>query len=90
MYKNKILNGFEEYLVLKGYSEYTPSGHPSTTYDYSHIRIPYVLDVEKIDIIELAVNIKYYISKYDIGGSKEREGMKSHRAVINALKRFDE
>ncbi|MCL2364450.1 MAG: hypothetical protein FWC71_07305 [Defluviitaleaceae bacterium] len=39
---------------------------------------------------EAAQNISSLIQMYDIGGAKEDIGNKSHRAVINALKRFSE
>ena len=85
-----VLDKFEEYLENKGYSKLTPKGLPSTTYDYSHNRIPFVLQIEKVDITQLILNIDYYVSIYDFNGTKEHLGNKSHRAVINALKRFEE
>lgn len=85
-----VLDEFEEYLIKKRYKEYTLNGDKSTTYDYSHIRIPFVLKEEKISIEKLMMDIDYYVSIYDIGGKKEKFGKKSHRSVINALKRFHE
>ena len=29
-----MIEGFENYLIKEGYSQYTPSGNPSTVYDY--------------------------------------------------------
>lgn len=85
-----VLEQFEKYLEKRGYSKLTPSGLPSTIYDYAHARIPFVLRTEKIDIINLCLNIDYYVKTYDFDGTKEHLGNKSHRAVINALKRFSE
>jgi hypothetical protein len=86
----EILNLFEKYLELRGYSSKTPSGNRSTTYDYSHIRIPFVLQQEKVTIQVFIESIDQYITEYNVGGSKDYLGQKSHNSVINALKRFKE
>ena len=86
----EILNRFEKYLEQKGYSVVTPSGLKSTCYDYSHKRIPAVCDRERISVPILIKNIDKFISKYDEFGSEAEFGNKSHRSVINALKRFKE
>jgi hypothetical protein len=80
---------FQDYLIKCGYSVETPSGNPSTVYDYIK-RIDKVCEWERTTWLELAKNISSIISKYDIGGIREDLGNKSHRAVINALKRFSE
>ena len=85
-----MLNKFEKYLVKRGYSEITPSGLPSTTYDYAKNRIPKICEREGISVEQLASNIKHYVEKYDNGGSESKFGKKSHDAFINALKRFKE
>ena len=90
MSQNEILDLFEKYLEIRGYSSQTPSGNRSTTYDYAHSRIPFVLQQERISIQELMKSINNYITDYSIGGTKEHLGQKSHNAVINALKRFKE
>ncbi len=82
-------NEFEKFLIEKGYKVTTPSGHPSTVYDYLK-RIDKVCEWENKSWAELATNISNIISQYDIGGSKEDLGRKSHNAVINALRRFGE
>ena len=84
-----MLENFKEYLIQKGYSEYTPSGKPSTAYDYVK-RINKICERERISTNQLADNINDYLKKYDIGGSEEDFGKKSHSAFINALRRFKE
>lgn len=90
MTEKEILNRFESYLESEGYSVVTPKGLPSTTYDYAHARIPFVLKEERISIHTLISNIDHYVKLYDFRGLKSAIGNKSHRAVINALKRFQE
>jgi hypothetical protein len=85
--KIKILKNFEIYLIEKGYSKLTPSGHPSTVYDYGK-RVNTICEKEAISINYLSENIDFYVSKYDDFGSEAEFGNKSHRAYINALKRF--
>jgi len=80
---------FEEYLIKRGYAVTTKSGNPSTVYDYLS-RIEKVCEWECTTLADLAKNIGTILAKYDIGGSREKFGNKSHRAVINALKRFSE
>lgn len=80
--------GFQNYLIEQGYSLTTPSGNPSTVYDYQK-RIDKVCEWEGCTWEILATNISKIVAEYDVGGSKETEGNKSHRAVINALKRFE-
>ena len=90
MTEQEILDRFELYLESEGYSVLTPKGLPSTTYDYAHARIPFVLREERISIQNLMNEIDLYVKMYDFRGLKSNIGNKSHRAVINALKRFQE
>ena len=87
--KNIMLENFKRYLIQQGYSEYTPSGNPSTVYDYGK-RVEKILEREKISISKLTENIDFYVSKYDAFGSETEFGKKSHNAFINALKRFQD
>lgn len=80
---------FKAYLMSRGYSEITPSGKPSTVYDYMK-RIDHVCAWENIDWATLKSRIDVVVKQYDCGGEKEIWGNKSHRAVINALYRFQE
>ena len=80
---------FEKYLIDKGYKQLTPSGNPSTVYDYIK-RIDKICEIENINWQQLADNIQTVLEEYDIGGIKEELGKKSHNAVINALRRFSE
>lgn len=84
-----MIEKFEEYLEKRGYSKFTPSGLPSTTYDYKK-RISKICEREEIKIEQLAKNISDYVSKYDKFGSESEFGNKSNKAYINALKRFEE
>ena len=79
--------GFKNYLIIQGYSEYTAKGTPSTVYDYIK-RIDFVCEQEACNWLDLSSNINQVICDYDKGGVKERLSDISHRAVINALKRF--
>jgi hypothetical protein len=80
---------FETFLREKGYSQKTPSGAPSTVYDYSK-RVGRVCKWENMTWMELADNISTILVLYGVGGIKEDKGKLSHSAVINALKRFSE
>jgi len=80
---------FAQYLINEGYSETTPRGKPSTVYDYQK-RIDKVCKMENMTWEELADSIGRIITQYDVGGIKEDLGNASKRAVINALKRFQE
>lgn len=84
-----MINEYEKYLISIGYKQTTPSGHPSTVYQYLKA-IRNVCDEECIGLIGLKENINAIITKYDVGGEKEIIGAKSHKTVINALKRFEE
>lgn len=80
---------FEEYLISKGYKQTTLNGHPSTVYDYIK-RIDKICEWENMSWGQLADNVQYILSHYDVGGKKENIGKTSHNAVINALRRFAE
>lgn len=80
---------FYNYLVKRGYSVTTPTGKPSTVYDYTK-RIERVCSWENTTWSGLARHINVIVAMYDVGGSKEELGRKSNCAVINALKRFSE
>lgn len=77
------------FLILNGYSEFTPSGHPSMVYDYTK-RIEGICKRERISIHHLAENISFYVERYDTNGSEEVFGKGGHSSFINALKRFQE
>ncbi len=82
-------NKFELYLINQGYKQTTPSGRPSTVYDYIK-RIDSVCIQENESWASLAQKIDFIVQAYDKGGCKEDLGQKSHRAVINSLKRYAE
>ena len=80
---------FELYLISKGYKQFTPSGHPSTVYDYCK-RIDFIANEEGLNWTDLAKQIEKILPLYDDCGPKQDLGRKSHHAVINALRRFSE
>ncbi|WP_418894713.1 hypothetical protein [Limibacterium fermenti] len=84
-----MLDKFKKYLIEKGYKLTTPSGNPSTVYDYVN-RVRQVCNRENISEETLAQNINLYVKKYDINGQEAEFGKQSHYSVINALKRFEE
>ena len=84
-----MIENFKTYLIQQGYSEITPSGNPSTVYDYAK-RIQKICERESISIIELAKGISSYVAKYDSYGDEAEFGSKSHNAYISALKKFEE
>ena len=84
-----MLDQFKEYLINKGYSEYTPSGKPSTVYDYIK-RVERICERENISINTLAGTTDRVVAKYDEFGEESDFGRKSHNAYISALKRFQE
>ena len=80
---------FRQWFVSKGYSVITPSGNLSTVYDYAN-RIDKVCQWEDMTWLALAAKIEPVVKEYSAGGVKSERGNKSHRAVINALLRFEE
>jgi hypothetical protein len=84
-----MLEKFKLYLVNQGYSEFTPSGNPSTAYDYTK-RVNKICLREAISIHNLADNISLYVDKYSSTGSESAFGKRSNNAFINALRRFEE
>ena len=82
-----MLNKFENYLIKQGYSVSTPSGKPSTVYDYIK-RIETICERENISINTLSNNIDNYVEKYGPLGNEAEFGKKSHNSYISALKKF--
>lgn len=78
---------FEKFLIFKGYKMTTPARHPSTIPQYIN-SVDLVCKIEHCSWLQLAENIDDIIKQYDVGGIKQDIGAKSHRTVINALKRF--
>ena len=84
---NNIKSSFQEFLIKQGYKITTPSGNPSTVYDYKK-RIDLFCEIENITWGQLAENIDSIINLYEPSGAKSMLGAKSHNAVISALKQF--
>ena len=80
---------FQRYLIEIRYSVTTPSGNPSTVYAYLKA-IDSVCEWERLTWDGLAGNIGSIVCQYDVGGKKADLGSKSHRTVINALRRFQD
>ena len=83
-----IREKFRAYLIQRGYKETTPSGNPSTVYDYIH-RIERVCFEEGTDWYGLKERIVSLLPQYEVGGAKAEIGAKSHNAVISALRQFE-
>jgi hypothetical protein len=84
-----MLENFKIYLIEQGYSEFTPTGKPSTAYDYTK-RVNKICLREAISVKYLAENIEIYIDKYGPTGNDSAFGKRSNNAFINALRRFGE
>ncbi|HZJ99217.1 MAG TPA: hypothetical protein VFC79_04395 [Tissierellaceae bacterium] len=80
---------FRKYLIKNGYKEWTPSGNPSTVYDYIN-RIDKICEWENISWEQLANDVQVYLEQYEPDGIKADLGRTSHSAVVNALRRFSE
>lgn len=85
-----ILNEFKEYLVKRGYKEFTLSGEPSTVYNYTrHIKT--ICEREGINTAKVLIGrIDELEQKYGETGSEAAFGKKSKSAYINAIRRFNE
>lgn len=84
-----MIEKFKAYLIKQGYSELTPSGKPSTVYDYAK-RILKICEREGVTINQLAENINHYVDKYGEFGVEYEFGKRSNNAFISALKRYEE
>ena len=51
---------FKKYLIENGYKEWTPSGNPSTVYDYTK-RIDKICEWESISWEQLANDVQKYL-----------------------------
>ena len=81
---------FKKYLIKNGYSEFTPSGNPSTVYDYVK-RIERIMSWEHYEEwSDVVKNIDKLCEDYSEHGIKSHLGTRSNSAVINALRRFKE
>lgn len=88
--EGKMKEQFKRYLIKKGYREFTPSGNPSTVYDYTK-RIENIIVWENYEGWgDVAKNINKLCVEYSEYGSKSHLGEISHKSVINALRRFKE
>lgn len=81
------LESFRQFLINKGYKEYSANGNPSSALDYSY-RLGRLLAAENTTLDVLSNNIQKYIDLYGRGGEKWCVGRRSHESYINALKQF--
>lgn len=86
--EKKHFDEFEIYLIKNGYSQYSPSGRPSTVYEYLN-SLKNVCLRENISLNKLVNTIRETVRKYDFGGSEYEYGIKGNKTVINALKAFE-
>lgn len=82
-----MFSRFKNYLIECGYKEYTPSGLPSTVYQYVNA-IEKVRVWEGFSYAEIDENIDELCREYDYGGSRAKLGAIGHSTVINALKKY--
>ncbi|MBE6455301.1 MAG: hypothetical protein E7014_02490 [Alphaproteobacteria bacterium] len=82
-----MLNKFREYLISKGFKEFSASNRSSTVIDYAW-RISKIIEQEGITVEQLSTNINKYIELYGKLGEKWSTGQRSHQSYINALKNF--
>lgn len=82
---------FKKFLIGKGYKQTTPSGNPSTVYDYlkriHKISEAYNFNIYEIEDIAKLEKIKRELDK---DGINQDLGNRSHRAVYNAMARYCE
>ncbi|MBR1615788.1 MAG: hypothetical protein IJ673_09965 [Treponema sp.] len=84
------MNDFKNYLIRNGYSEKTPSGKPSTVYDYQK-RIQTICERENIPTLDILCNrIDEIENRYSESGEESAFGAKSHNAYICAIRRFQD
>lgn len=79
---------FKNWLINKGYAQYTANRKPSTVYDYM-TGVLYVCKWEQKSIDELADNISSILPKYVNGGEYFVRGRMRSRSVRCGLKAFD-
>lgn len=84
-----MLEDFKDYLIGQAYSEFTPSGKPSTVYDYMK-RVEEICEREGVTTKQLSKNISLYVKKYGPTGNEAEFGKRSHNAYISALKKFED
>lgn len=87
LYRENIRLAYKNYLIQKGYQQYTSTGNPSTVYSYSNA-VERVRKMEKLSWLELGSRIKTIVAEYGPGGRKEAAGKRGNNTVICALKAF--
>lgn len=82
-----MLNKFREYLIGKGFKEYSANSNPSTIEDYCW-RISKIIEKEGISLEKLSADIAKYLELYGPKGEKWTTGRRSHHSYFQALRHF--
>ena len=82
-----MLNKFKDYLIARGYKEFSANGSRSTSWDYP-VRIQHIIENEKITLEELSNNIQRYMDLYKRNGERWSFSKRSHESYLNALRQF--
>lgn len=82
-----MLKQFENYLIQRGYKEFSAQGSKSTVFDCC-FRISEICEKEQITLEKLSSDITRYLELYGQTGAKWIIGRRSHESYINALKQF--
>ena len=85
--RKTMLRQFENYLIQRGYKQFSVNAAKSTVFDYSW-RIAKICEKEQITLEKLSADITKYLELYGKTGLKWCIGRKSHESYINALKQF--
>ena len=79
---------FRNFLIQRGFKEYSASGRTSTCYDYCY-RLCKLIEKEGITLEKLSSEIQKYLEEYGRQGPKWIIGKKSHESYYNAIKQFN-
>ena len=82
-----MLQKFKQYLITRGFKEYSENARPSTVIDYVS-RVNKICLREGMTEQQLADNINTILEQYGRLGEKWTIGKKSHESYFNALLQF--
>lgn len=81
------LEDFKQYLIGKGYREFSMNNNPSTATDYPW-RISKIIEKEGITLEEFSRNIQKYMELYKRNGERWALSKRSHQSYYNAVRHF--